>query len=432
LSKSWLPETKRRSKGNWIGLSARECAMQTNTCIPELRECVGNTSGRPVLVCGAGAAGISAALAAARGGAQVWLIEPRQQIGGTVVHTLIHTLGGFFDADRELINHGLPTELIEKLERASPLVLKRKMGRTWVLAVPPEVYFDVVELMIAQEPRIRLLTCSRVTAVEFDEGRVTGTTLLNRSEEVHLAPQAVIDTTGTAEFVRRLNPDLIEADQRRAAGGLIFRLRDVDPGAIKFPNSVVVVRTLHQAAADGRIPENCRHAWIDRGAFEDEVYVKLFVPSAIRFDHQERTQAAVVDFLRQQPGFEKARVENTGQVGIRDGGRVKGEYQLTGTDVRQGARFHDAACRGSWPIEYWDPAKGLSLEYLPKNCTYEIPLRALRVKGFYNVWVAGKCLSADREAQASARVVGTCWAMGEAAGKAAAAHSMTGELSYQR
>ena len=59
------------------------------------------------------------------------------------------------------------------------------------------------------------------------------------------------------------------------------------------------------------------------------------------------------------------------------------------------------------------------LEYLPENTWYEIPLRALKVPGVANLWVAGKCLSADRYAQASARIAGCCWSMGEAVGKVA-------------
>ena len=105
---------------------------------------------------------------------------------------------------------------------------------------------------------------------------------------------------------------------------------------------------------------------------------------------------------------------------MRDGGRVRGEYCLTETDVRQGRKFSDAACRCAWPIEYWDPEQGVSMQYLPDNTYYEIPLRALKVSGWANLWTAGKCLSADRLAQASARVAGTCWAMGEAVGRAAA------------
>ena len=62
----------------------------------------------------------------------------------------------------------------------------------------------------------------------------------------------------------------------------------------------------------------------------------------------------------------------------------------------------------------------MSLDYLPEGDYYEIPLRSLKVKGFSNLWTAGKSLSADKSAQASARVVGTCWATGEAVGKATA------------
>jgi hypothetical protein len=120
------------------------------------------------------------------------------------------------------------------------------------------------------------------------------------------------------------------------------------------------------------------------------------------------------------PEFARARVTRTGRLGVRDGGRIRGEYLLTESDVRQGRKFSDAACRCSWPIEYWDPKNGLSLEYLEPGRYYEIPMGSLRVQGWHGLWAAGKCLSADPLAHASARVVGSCWSMGEAVGKAAA------------
>jgi NADPH-dependent 2,4-dienoyl-CoA reductase/sulfur reductase-like enzyme len=60
-----------------------------------------------VVVCGGGAAGMAAALAAARAGTEVCLIEARRRLGGTVVHSLIHTLGGLYDGVGELLNEGL-------------------------------------------------------------------------------------------------------------------------------------------------------------------------------------------------------------------------------------------------------------------------------------------------------------------------------------
>src|SRR5262249_22758239 len=109
-------------------------------------------------------------------------------------------------------------------------------------------------------------------------------------------------------------------------------------------------------------------------------------------------------------------VENVGQLGVREGGRVRGEYCLSREDVLQGRKFADAACRCAWPIELWGD-QGVSLEYLPPGSYYEVPLRALQVVGFSNLCAVGKCLSADVWAQASARVVGCCWAMGQAVGQ---------------
>ena len=122
-------------------------------------------------------------------------------------------------------------------------------------------------------------------------------------------------------------------------------------------------------------------------------------------------------FMHGLPGFSEAFINQYGQLGVRDGGRVKGQYCLTEADVKTGRQFPDAACQACWPIEHWHPRKGLSLEYLPPGQRYDIPLRSLRVVGFNNLWAVGKCLSAEPRAQASARVAGTCWAMGEAVGK---------------
>ena len=191
------------------------------------------------------------------------------------------------------------------------------------------------------------------------------------------------------------------------------------------------MQRLHAAARDGTLPPLAAHAWIDQGVFEDEAYVKLFVPlSGDWTQRQRRTEimneaehlkGCIVEYLRGLPDFAASRLVQTGVLGIRDGGRIKGEYYLTQDDVRAGRSFADAACRCCWPIEYWHPRTGLELEYLPPDTCYEIPLGALKVKGLTNVWAAGKCLSADHRAQASARVVGQCWAMGQAVGKAAAA-----------
>ena len=91
-----------------------------------------------VLVVGAGAAGMAAAVSAARNGANAIVIDAARFPGGTVRACLIHTLGGFFDNHGELLNDGLSAELIERLVRTDPLARKRKIGRLWTLTITPQ------------------------------------------------------------------------------------------------------------------------------------------------------------------------------------------------------------------------------------------------------------------------------------------------------
>jgi hypothetical protein len=384
-----------------------------------------------VAVCGAGAAGLAAAVAAARAGAHVNLIESRPALGGTVTHALIHTLGGLFDAAGEFLNGGLARELADALAAADPAVRRRRLGRVWVLNACPDVYQSVVCRLIAAEPRITLRTATRVTGVVRSTDRVLALDTAGPAGTTRLPIRGVVDATGTAEVILRVDMSLVNEERRPAAGGLIVRLRGVAAGALSFPRGLAVARALRRATDDGTLPPDCRRVWIDTGVYNDEAYVKLFVPRPDEWHGRngcgELTKTAVaardavVGFLRRLPEFARAEVARTGCVGVRDGGRAVGEYLLTADDVRQARKFPATTCRCAWPIEYWDPDRGVTLEYVPDGDYYEIPMSALKLKGFQNVWVAGKCLSADPLAQASARVVGTCWAMGEAAGRAAAA-----------
>ena len=93
---------------------------------------------------------------------------------------------------------------------------------------------------------------------------------------------------------------------------------------------------------------------------------------------------------------------------------------LRDDDVRHGRRFDDAVVRGGFPIDSHDP-KGASLDAAEHvEAGYDIPLRALVPEAVDGLLVAGRCISAERKALASARITGTCMAMGEAAGTAAA------------
>jgi len=381
-------------------------------------------------VAGAGAAGMAAAIAAARQGVDVLLIEKHESTGGTVVHGLIHTLGGLYDAEGGYLNSGLPHELAERILRADCNAKPRKIGKTWTLSGEPGIYGRVTADWLAQDG-VRIWGGASVNQVQATDGRIEALEVLDREGATwRVRCGAVIDCTGSAEVVRQADPSRVVEEDNRAAAGLIFVVENIEQEALTFPRNIEVLRGLRRAAEQGRLPEICAKAWVDVGVKEREAYVKLFVPMGEQWrlpgELDRATEEAlawrddVLTILKTLPGFGAASLGMTGEMGIRDGGRIVGDYVLTAEDVRTARKFPDPACRCNWPIEYWHPQTGVQLEYLPAGSYYEIPRSALRVKGFSNLWAAGKCLSAEPQARASARVVGCCWGMGEAVGIRAA------------
>jgi hypothetical protein len=123
------------------------------------------------------------------------------------------------------------------------------------------------------------------------------------------------------------------------------------------------------------------------------------------------------------PGFEKSFVIQTPpQIGVRETRRIMGLYELKASDLREGKKFHDTIALGAFPVDIHSTTKlgegDTVFEHL--NSEYGIPYRCLVPQNLDNILVCGRCISADRGAQASIRVTPTCMAMGQAAGTAAA------------
>jgi Cu2+-exporting ATPase len=368
---------------------------------------------KSIVVVGAGAAGMACALAAAAQGADVVLLEQSGRPGGTVAQTFIHTLGGLFDDTGEFLNPGLPVELAERLNRASPHTQKRRIGKTWTLSVDPEVYARVTRDWINEYPGIEVRYHSRITDITVDAGNIDKIIVTGNDDSCILHPHAVIDTTGHADIVRHVG-DVSDATEGVALAGVIVRLRKVVPNTVKFPKNVALLLRIRKAVENRELPPECASLWLDRGVYPDEVYVKFNLkPSDYDAAVMEKVAEELLTFLRDLPGFSRAAIDAGGLLGIRDGSHIEGDYTLTEADLKEGRRFPDAVCQACWPMEYWDPEQGVTLDHFPPGHRYDIPLRSLKVSGVNNLFTAGKCFSAEPRARASARVVGTCWAMGE-------------------
>ena len=365
-----------------------------------------------LVIVGAGAAGSSCAIAAANLGADVVLLEQSSEIGGTVTHALIHTLGGLFDDQGNCVNHGLTDELIVRLCEFCVHTVKRQIGKTWTLSVDPGVYLNVIKQWITEYPNIKIYRKVAICEVLIDN-ESTNKLIFNSPSGLRiLRPSLIIDASGCAAIVRSLKQNLVIEGE--AMAGLIIQIRGVAPDALQFPNGIGILYSIRKAVEDCRLPTECGSIWLDRGVTADEAYAK-FNLMATQYDlnHMKDVAFQLLSFLQTMPSFANAYISDIGSLGIRDGGQVLGDYYLTESDIRNRRHFDDAVCDGCWPIEYWHPENGVSLHYFPPGHRYQIPLRALKIKGFNSLYVAGKCFSAEPMVLASARVVGTCWAMGD-------------------
>jgi len=380
-----------------------------------------------IAIFGAGMAGLASAISAARRKSDVCLVEKTSRIGGTVVCSSIHTLAGFFDEAGKPINRGLSVELIERLIRGCASAQKRQIGRFWVLYVPASDLAVVLNKWVREEKRIEVFLESRYAQSSVKNKTLKKIVFFKKRARIEREAKACIDATGNAEIIGVLDNNLLIHDRTRSAGGMIVQLRNVGGDILTFPNNVGVLHLLRKAVKDGHLPPECRFTILDKGLQEDEIFIKLFIPFGGCYSTQKNairrltrkahsTRDLLVAFLRRIDPFCKATVGYSGDLGIRDGDRMKGEYILSALDIMNARKFPDRVCRCCWPMEYWDAVKGPIFTLVPEGDYYEVPLRSLKARGLRNIWSAGKCISADIQAQSSIRVSGCCWATGEAAG----------------
>lgn len=343
-----------------------------------------------IAVVGAGAAGIAAAVSAARAGAKTWLLDTRPAPGGIGGFSGLTTLCGLYDDAGNFLNDGFAREFAEAIAEAAPV----KMGKVFVLPYRPEKFRAVAEQLIAAEPNLTVATNTSLRQVAMAAERIT--TLNDHPVG------AVIDCSGTAEVARAAGLETMATDETTQASAVIFPLHQV---ARTLATSSEMAQVLLPIARAGFAPLN-----LQAGLVAGEFTAKFAGPPA--------QVPELLVFLRENiPGFAHCETPlREFEMQRRAGRMIVGEVVLTGTDVLTGRRFPDAVARGAWPIEQWNAAGVARFRYLPPRTHYEIPARALRAARVANLFMAGKTISADVDAIASARVMGCCLATGAAAG----------------
>ena len=390
-----------------------------------------------VIVTGGGPAGIAAARAASEEGAKVLLVEKCGFLGGSLTASLVGTLGGLFVKAGDGLDYavgGLAKECAEALKERGQGFGPIPWEQTAVLPHAPWGYKKLCDEWAEAAVGLDLLLHTCLTGASVDGGRVTGLRLQTRDGERSASAAVYVDASGDGDLAficgasmetspvqfPSMNFYMQNVNIGEALGAGLATLQTlikeaVESGEYDLPRAggavIPTMRPGEVVVAMGRIALGGRP--VDCTNPEQLTYAEL----------EGRKQAVLLsEFLRaKMPGFAEAYLADTPcRVGIRCTRRLAGRYVLTGDDVRRAAEFTDGVCRSAWPIELHAEGKVTVLEFPPPEKTYAVPFRSLLPVELENLLVAGRCLSADVQGQASARVAGTSMAMGEAAGVAAA------------
>ena len=393
-----------------------------------------------VVVAGAGSAGATAAIAAARAGARTLLVERLGFLGG-ISTAVLDTFYAFFTPGRRprKVVSGIFDEVVAAL-RAEDAAFERPntYGAGTGITYDPETLKRVWEELVLAAGADVLLHAF-VHGVERDGERVTGLRLWTKGGERLVGARCLVDATGDADLVHLAGGPYENAARAGAVQSLstVFRLANVDVARAEAVPKEALWERMRSAAASGRYALPRLEGSIHRTTQEGVMTALLTrVRDVDATDPEALTRAEIegrrqcceyVRFLRDGvPGYERAVLVSTSPaIGVRESRRVLGDYVLTADDVLGARRFDDQVARCGAPIEEHHAGSDTRWVYLEEGLAYGIPYRSLLPRGVEGLLVAGRCFSATHDAHASARSMATCMAMGQAAGTAAALAAAT-------
>ena len=402
-----------------------------------------------VVVLGGGPAGIAAAAAAARNGANVLLVERYGFLGGMGTAAGVTNFCGLHANVHGTIGqvvHGVADELLDRMRALDGLNEPHLiLGKIHAQAYDMSAFKCAADALLENAGAQLLFHALAAGVVRTESGRIDALLLETKSGRCAVRARIFIDCSGDGEIAHRAGVPMEKGDAngRLLYPTLMFRVGNVDAaragdawrtipqrmdeaeasGDFRFPRRGGVVRpqkhpyewrvnVTQMRNADGTATDGTDARSLSAGELEGRRQIGQYLR-----------------FLRERvPGFEQAyALDIAPQLGIRETRRLVGEYSLRGDDVIGCADFDDSIGVNGWPLENhvagdvqwgWPP--------IPESRGYnQLPYRMLlprraTANGADNLLVAGRCASMTHDGHSAARVSGPCFVMGQAAGTAAA------------
>lgn len=405
-----------------------------------------------VLVVGSGPGGLSAALAAARAGADVTLMERFGCFGGNI--TAVGVEGFAWYRHEKTVEAGGIGWEFEQRAKAMGAAVPESQSLSYEL---DSEGFKLVADKLVEEAGIHPMMHRQFVAPIMEGDRITGIICESKAGREAVLAKIVIDATGDADVAHRAGaPTYKTPREEMQAASVMFHIAGVDKtkfieGVKADPQtyaswstgewevetdgkedsmfSPFLAKPFAQAIRDGVIPAHLNTIGGTWGAVHDSgemTYMNLVHLAGIdgtdpdsltegEIEGRKQAMHAIEALRAYTPGCEDARLRNFGMtLGIRDTRKIDARYNMTEDDARHQGRFDDSI--GIYP-EFID---GYGILILPTTGRYmHIPYRSLIPKGIKGLLVAGRSHGSDKVAHAATRNMAACAVMGQGAGIAA-------------
>jgi hypothetical protein len=422
-----------------------------------------------VVVAGGGTGGVFAALAAAKNGAKVALIEWKGYTGGiaveggTALHSFYNLWKGFPGVEKKQLVKGIPEQFIQRLYKAGGTAGHCEMDMYYdydsvCTAIDTEIYKQVsLDMLVEAGVKLYLNTMVVDTVMEGD--RIAAAIIQSRSGREAIKGKSFVDCTGYGDLCARAGAQFTEPNDYPVVNSMGLGGVSIE-GFKKFLEDNGGLGQLSHGRRSGKegqiiriggygekFPEQFRAvadkiglSCVTTTLWDDYfMFIKLNFKMPVSPTDRDAVTDAEIELRRRMargvelfrefvPGCENAFIARTSpQITIRRGRLIECDYDITREDVLDAHHFDDDV----FAYGFMDLAPRLQVK---NGGSYGVPYRALCVKGIANLYATGMMITSDHDAHMSTRNTVSCMGHGQAAGTAAALCAKKGlasrELAY--
>ncbi|WP_245993427.1 FAD-dependent oxidoreductase [Nocardioides immobilis] len=392
-----------------------------------------------VVVAGGGAAGVAAAIGAARAGARVALLEKTGNLGGAAVSASVLTYCGFFSRRHELVVAGVGARFLDVLAE-DHLYLTHTSPETGnkVVLLDLETTKRALDRLVL-ESGVEALLHVDVVSADTRDGEVQAITYAHAGSTYSIRANSFVDATGDGSLGAASGALMDEAPpHERQASTMVMRIGGVVEDAQLTGDAVEAAVRGYRSSTGGDMPRT--RGPLVRLPLSREIMALLVDLDGDMLDPAQHTRAEQLGRLQALhywralrdgiPGWQDSFLVETGPtLGIRETRRMVGRERVTKEDVASGRRRPDVVvARGGWPMESHVGVGRTAYGGIRDDAWFDIPIGATQSATYANLWAAGRLICSDSDAYASTRVMGTAFATGHAAGVAAAWQALKGEV----